>query len=87
MIDILLNKSSPNQDKSSYIVLITLFVDRMIKIDIKYKNVLLEVLEDKMYKLSLELDELKGGPLDSKRKELDNKQKEIEELQHIISSA
>ena len=56
----------------------------MIKIDDKYKAVLLESIEDRMYKLSLDLDKLKGQPLTKIRKELAKKQKLLEELQHII---
>ncbi len=55
-------------------------------IDSKYKPLLLEALEDMMYKLSLQLEDLKGGPLTKERKELTDKQSTIEELQHIIST-
>lgn len=55
-------------------------------IDNKFRPLLLEALEDLMYKLSLQLEELKGGPLTEERKELTNKQVKLEELQHIISS-
>ena len=58
-----------------------------MEIDPKYKAVLLEALEELMYKLSLQLDELKGGPLSKERKELTSKQSRIEELQHIVSSS
>jgi len=57
----------------------------MIEIDQKYKNLLLEALEELMYKFSLELNELKGEPLTKVRKELTRKQEEIEALQHLIS--
>ncbi|GAA0194311.1 hypothetical protein GCM10009122_57700 [Fulvivirga kasyanovii] len=57
----------------------------MIKIDPKYKPILLEALEDMMYKLSLQLNDLKGKPLDKERKALTQKQTELEQLQHIIS--
>jgi len=57
----------------------------MIQIDSKYKSILLESLEDLMYKLSLQLEDLKGKPLDKQRKALTEKQAAIEELQHIIS--
>ena len=59
----------------------------MIELDIKHKDVLLEALEELMYKLSLELNELKGGPLDKRRKELTQKQQSIAQLQHDISIA
>ncbi|MCB0493269.1 MAG: hypothetical protein KDC93_12720 [Cyclobacteriaceae bacterium] len=54
-------------------------------IDQKYQALLLEALEELMYKLSLELANLKGEPLTKARKDLTNKQKEIEALQHLIS--
>jgi hypothetical protein len=54
-------------------------------LDSKYKTLLLEALEDLMYKLSLQLENLKGGPLTKERKELTNKQAMLEELQHLIS--
>lgn len=59
----------------------------MIKIDPKDKLLLLEALEELMYKLSLQLDDLKGGPLDNTRKELTDKQTRLEALQHKISAA
>jgi hypothetical protein len=46
---------------------------------------MLEALEDLMYKLSLQLEGLKGGPLTKERKELTDKQTMLEELQHLIS--
>ncbi len=59
----------------------------MIKIDQKHKSLLLEALEELMYKLSLELASLKGQPLTKVRKELTRKQAQIEELQHLISAS
>lgn len=59
----------------------------MIKLDTKYKAVLLEALEELMYKLSLQLKDLDGQPLGKWRKELTQKQVDIEELQHLISNA
>lgn len=56
-----------------------------MNIDPKFKPILLEALEDMMYKLSLQLNELKGGPLTPERRELTEKQAMIEELQHQIS--
>jgi hypothetical protein len=55
-------------------------------LDSKYKPLLLEALEDLMYKLSLQLEDLKGGPLTKERKELTNKQNTLEQLQHLIST-
>lgn len=57
----------------------------MIQIDAKYGPILLESLEDLMYKLSMQLNELKGGPLSKERKTLTHKQNQVEELQHLIS--
>ncbi|MEM7549505.1 MAG: hypothetical protein AAF363_07520 [Bacteroidota bacterium] len=59
----------------------------MIKIDNQYRPLLLEALEDMMYKLSLKLDDLKGEPLHKERKELTEKQAELEKLQHLISTS
>lgn len=58
----------------------------MIELEPKYQPILLEALEELMYKLSLELDDLKGGPLDTRRKELTKKQQTVEKLQHAISA-
>ena len=54
-------------------------------IDSKYKPLVLEALEDLMYKLSLQLEGMKGGALTKERKELTEKQGMLEELQHLIS--
>lgn len=59
----------------------------MIQFDSKYKALVLEALEDMMYKLSIELSQLAGGPMDSHRKKLTKKQTQIETLQHIVSSS
>lgn len=56
-----------------------------MELEAKHKQILLEALEELMYKLSLELNNLKGGPLDARRKQLTEKQKEVETLQHEIS--
>ncbi len=56
-----------------------------MNIDPKYNSILLEALEDMMYKLSLQLDSLKGAPLTKERKILTEKQVMLEELQHQIS--
>src|SRR5690606_4127584 len=55
-------------------------------IDPKYRPILLEALEDLMYKLSLQQEKLKGKPLTADRKEITNKQNLVEELQHQIST-
>ena len=59
----------------------------MQNIEPKYKPILLEALEDLMYKLSVQLDDLKGGPLTKERKELTKKQSLLEELQHVVFTA
>lgn len=58
-----------------------------MNVDPKHKPILLEALEDMMYKLSLQLDIFKGKPLTNERKELTKKQELIEELQHLISTS
>ncbi|WP_436515631.1 hypothetical protein [Ekhidna sp. To15] len=59
----------------------------MIELNTENKVILLEALEDLMYKLSLQLEDLKGGPLDKRRKELSQKQAGVEKLQHLISTS
>jgi hypothetical protein len=59
----------------------------MQNIDSKYKPLLLEAIEELMYKLSLQLEYLKGKPLTKERKGLTEKQAMLEELQHLISGA
>lgn len=55
-----------------------------MKINPKFKPILLEALQDLMYKTALELEDLKGQPLTKIRKELSQKQAQVEELQHYI---
>jgi hypothetical protein len=57
-----------------------------ISIDDKYRPILIDVLNDYLYKVSIELNELKGQPLTKKRKELSKKQRLIEELRNKLSS-
>lgn len=52
----------------------------------KYKSVIVEALEDLLYKVSLDLAKMKGSPLTTDRKRLTKKQRQIEELQHRITS-
>lgn len=40
----------------------------MLSIDTKYSPILLEALEDMMYKLSLQLNDMKGEPMGKTRK-------------------
>lgn len=58
-----------------------------MKIDRKYKPLLLELIEEKRYQLSLQLEDLKGKPLTPERKKMTQKQADLEALQHIILSA
>ncbi|GAB5522522.1 MAG: hypothetical protein Roseis2KO_03940 [Roseivirga sp.] len=58
----------------------------MLNIDTKYSPLLLEALEDMMYKLSLQLNDMKGEPMGKTRKALTQKQELLEELQHLISA-
>ena len=57
----------------------------MIQLDPKYGPIILEALEDLLYKLSLEQDQMKGGPLSKERKAITRKQTLAEEAQHQIS--
>ena len=56
----------------------------MIQLDPKYKSVLLEAVEEQMYKTSLKLETYKGKPLTKERKILIKKQSDLEEIQHVI---
>jgi hypothetical protein len=62
-------------------------IPSIMNVDPKHKAILLEALEDMMYKLSLQLDALKGKPMTKERKALTKKQELIEELQHLISAS
>ena len=57
-----------------------------LQINAKNKMLLLEALGELMYKVAIELQQLKGQPLTRKRKELTKKQKQLEALQHQIST-
>jgi hypothetical protein len=57
----------------------------MIQIPEKYGQLLLESIEESLYKIALDMDQLKGGPMTPERKKLDKRQKALEELQHEIS--
>jgi hypothetical protein len=48
-------------------------------------SILLEALEDLLYKLAMEMNQFKGGPMSSGRQKIDKKQSFAEELQHRIS--
>ena len=51
-----------------------------IQIKEKYKPVLVEALNDYLYRVSLELNKMKGDPMTPRRKELSKKQRLLEEL-------
>ena len=59
----------------------------MLELDPKYRPLLLEALEELLYKLSLQLEELKGGQMTKEREALSRKQRQIEKLQHEIFQA
>lgn len=56
----------------------------IMEIHPKYKPILLEAIQNMMYKISLELESLKGQPMTKSRKALTKKQKSLEELQHVL---
>ena len=56
----------------------------MIKLDPKFSPLLLEAVQELMYKVSLQLENHKGQALSQERKKLTKKQKLLEELQHQI---
>ena len=58
----------------------------MIRLNPKDRPILLEALEELLYKVSLELNALEGGPLTPERKALTRKQAQIEAIQHTITS-
>lgn len=50
----------------------------------KYKDLLLEAIEELLYKVAIDMENYKGGPMGKARKQLDKKQKMLEKLQHEI---
>ena len=70
-----------------YLFLLSDKSNLMIQIDSSYRSLLLEALGDMMYKISLQLNEMKGQALTEHRKELTQKQQQLEELQRLISIA
>jgi len=56
-----------------------------LSIDEKYKDVMLEALGDFLYKISLELNEMKGQSMTKRRKELTKKQKLVEEVRRRLN--
>ena len=58
----------------------------MLQLNSADQALLLEALEDLMYKISLQLEEFKGQPNTAVRKRLTKKQQTIEGLQHRISA-
>ena len=56
----------------------------MMEMPDKYHPIILEALQDLLYKVSLDLAKMKGQPLTRERKKLTKKQTSIEEIQHLI---
>lgn len=56
----------------------------MPTIEPKHVPLMLEAIEELLYKIALRLEELKGGPLTGERKELTKKQKALEDIQHKL---
>ncbi len=56
----------------------------MPTIDAQYVPLILEAIEELLYKIALRLEELKGGPMTGERRELTKKQRALEELQHQL---
>jgi hypothetical protein len=57
----------------------------MISIPTKHAPILLESLEESLYKIALEMEKFKGSPLTAERKVIEKRQKALEELQHLVS--
>ena len=55
-----------------------------MEIDEKYRSIIREALSDYLYKVSLELNDMKGKALTDRRKELTSKQKLLEELRNEL---
>jgi len=56
----------------------------MLSIDSKHAPLLLEAIEELLYKVALRLEALKGGPMTGERKALTAKQRQLERLQHEL---
>ena len=56
-------------------------------IEEKYRGVVLEAMNDYLYKVSLELNQLKGGAMTNRRKELTRKQKLMEEIRSHLNAS
>lgn len=59
----------------------------MPSIDPIYLPLLLEAVEELLYKISLRLAELKGQPMTGERRELTQKQRRLEALLHQLTSS
>jgi hypothetical protein len=57
----------------------------MLPLDAKQQALILEALEELMYKVSVQLEAMKGQPMSMERELLTKKQKQLEELQHLLS--
>lgn len=58
----------------------------MANIDAKHIPLLLEAIEELLYKTALRLEEFKGEPMNKERRELSQKQRELEQLRHELST-
>lgn len=59
----------------------------MPSIDPSYLPVLLEAIEELLYKISLRLADLKGMPMTDERLELTRKQRQLEALLHELTQS
>ena len=53
----------------------------------EYKDVMLEALGDFLYKISLELNHMKGQSMTKRRKELTKKQRIVEEVRRGLNGS
>ena len=53
---------------------------KMLEIDQNEKLLLVSALEEMLYSIALEMDNYKGGPMNTERKKLSEKQKKVEDL-------
>lgn len=52
----------------------------MLEIDQNEKLLLVSALEEMLYSIALQMDNFKGGPMNTERKKLGEKQKKVEDL-------
>ena len=46
----------------------------------KEKQLIIDALEEMLYRIAMDMEKLKGGPMDRERKRLDKLQKRVEDL-------